>query len=177
MRHSAAHDSIYYSTLQHTRDRSRGEVFEVLEFVPTPSNSNTLAFLRGMGRKSKRQGPQGQTPILERLQMIKTKEVTQEFIKEDRASFELIEKKRQSLDCQEIELKKRITMMKALVQKEEEIHKEEEFDLDLSSLEEAQQTPPAQGRRQHGAAEHDHQQHEDPSPQAHPAHPCLHPAA
>ena len=88
--------------------------------------------------------------------MIKTKEVTQEFIKEDRASFELIEKKRQSLDCQEIELKKRITMMKALVQKEEEIHKEEEFDLDLSSLEEAQQTPPAQGRRQHGAAEQRH---------------------
>ena len=92
-----------------------------------------------MGRKGKGQGPKRE-PLAERLAKIKSKE----FIKEGEEAFEhLFEQRRQHLDSQEIEMKKRIKVLKELCQKGEE------EDLDVSTLMEALQTPPAKGRRQH----------------------------
>ena len=96
-----------------------------------------------MGRKGKGQGPKRE-PLAERLAKIKSKEVTQEFTKENEEAFErVLEHRRHLLDPQELETKKRIQVLKALCQKGEE------EDLDVSTLMEAQQTPPAKGRRQH----------------------------
>ena len=95
-----------------------------------------------MGRKGKGQGPRRE-PLAERLAKIKSKE----FIKEGEEAFEhLLEHRRQHLDSQEIAMKKRITVLKALIEKGED------EDLDVSSLKEALQTPPAKGRRQHAHA-------------------------
>ena len=95
-----------------------------------------------MGRKGKGQGPKRE-PLAERLAKIKSKEVTQEFIKENEEAFERVLEHRRHLDSQEIAMKKRITVLKALVEKEED------EDLDVSSLKEALQTPTAKGKRQH----------------------------
>ena len=97
-----------------------------------------------MGRKGRRtQGPQRE-PLAERLAKIKSKEVTQEFIKGDEEAFErVLEHRRHLLDSQELEVKKRIQVLKALCQKEEE------EDLDVATLMEAQQTPPTKTRHQH----------------------------
>ena len=93
-----------------------------------------------MGRKGKGQGPK-QEPLAERLAKIKSKEVTQEFIKENEEAFERVLEHSSHLDSREVDLKKRIQVLKALVQKGEE------EDLDVSTMMEAQQTPPAKGRR------------------------------
>ena len=96
-----------------------------------------------MGRKGRKgQGPQRE-PLAERLAKIKPKEVTQEFIKENEEAFERVLEHRRHVDSRELEMKKRIQVLKALVQKGEE------EDLDVSTLMEAQQTPPAKGRRPH----------------------------
>ena len=141
---TAQHSTAYYSTLQHTRARSRGEVFEVLEFVPTPSSFLHLsARVRAMGRKGRKaQGPQRE-PLAERLAKVKSKEVTQEFIKENEEAFERVQEHRSHLDSREVDLRKKIQVLKALVQKGED------EDLDVSTMMEAQQTPPAKGRRPH----------------------------
>ena len=92
-----------------------------------------------MGRKGKGQGPQ-RAPLAERLAKIKSAE----FIKEGEEAFErVLEHRRQQVDSQEMEMQKRMKVLKALCEKEEE------EELDVSSLKEALQTPPAKGRRQH----------------------------
>ena len=99
-----------------------------------------------MGRKGRKgQGPK-QEPLTERLAKIKSKDVTQEFIAENEEALERVLEHRRHLDSQELELKKRIQVLKALC------HKEDDEDLDVSTLTEAQQTPPAKGRRQHAHA-------------------------
>ena len=91
-----------------------------------------------MGRKGKGQGQQ-RAPLAERLAKIKSAE----FIKEGEEAFErVLEHRRQQLDSQEMEMQKRMKVLKALCEKGEE------EDLDVSSLKEALQTPPAKGRRQ-----------------------------
>ena len=97
-----------------------------------------------MGRKGKGQGPK-QEPVAERLAKIKSKEVTQEFIKENEEALERVLEHRRHLDSQELEMKKRIQVLKALCKKGED------EDLDVSTLMEAQQFPPAEGRRQRAA--------------------------
>ena len=89
-----------------------------------------------MGRKGRKcQGPQRE-PIAERLAKIKSKEVTQE-----QEAFERVHAR--MLEHQENEMKKRIKVLKALCQKGEE------EDLDVSTLMEAQQTPPTKTRHRH----------------------------
>ena len=87
-----------------------------------------------MGRKGKGQGPKRE-PLAERLAKIKSKEVTQESVNQE--AFERV------LEHQENEMKKRIKVLKALCQKGEE------EDLDVSTLMEAQQTPPTKTRHRH----------------------------
>ena len=77
-----------------------------------------------MGRKGKGQGPQ-RAPLAERLAKIKSAE----FIKEGEEAFErVLEHRRQQVDSQEMEMQKRMKVLKALCEKEEE------EELDVSSL-------------------------------------------